>query len=646
MEENYLPLFRKYRPQSFKDIVGQESLVKALSNAIELNRIANAYLFCGPRGTGKTSTARILAKSLNCEHGPTLEPCQKCASCVDITNAAGLDVIEIDAASNRGIQDAKELISQVQYAPINGKYKIFIIDEVHMLSNDAFNALLKTFEEPPKNVIFILATTEPHKVLETIISRCQRFDLKRITTDDIIKRLREISDLENIKITDDALFTIAKNVSGGLRDSLALLDQVSILGVKEEVTKDLIEELLGKINFDVLLELLSSINDENIELTLKNINDIYTKGNEPRNLAENFIEFLRNVILVLNSTNYENISSFTTLIKDDIEKINAQNFDKDKINRILNTIIEYYKEIKVSTNPYLWMELAAIAACKLDLALKDTGSNSLKAPKAAKIALEIQKPIEKAKSPVEVQPKEIQPAEIQPKEVQTKEVEVSKIELQEPKEVSKPQEQPTQPAQSAQPAQTVQSAQPVQAVQTSQKTESSLDKQDGVEIWLNIIQSIQSIPARSFYSGVAKLVSTDNNKIILGFVNDNALTQAKSEMKLKQLKQSMANVAPNYDIELIKIEHDTKTIAFKPKASQKPAFSRPQEAYNPPTDLQSQPQSQAQYQSQYQTQISESAQNPIKKEVDREESDSENTKKQYSEKVQNMIEQFNGRIIE
>ena len=268
MEQNYLPLFRKYRPQSFKDIVGQESLVKALSNAIELNRIANAYLFCGPRGTGKTSSARILAKSLNCEHGPTLEPCQKCASCIDITNAQGLDVIEIDAASNRGIQDAKELINQVQYAPIHGKYKIFIIDEVHMLSNDAFNALLKTFEEPPKNVIFILATTEPHKVLETIVSRCQRFDLRRITTQDIVKRLREIADIENIKITQEALYTIAKNVSGGLRDSLALLDQVSILGIKEEITKDLIEELLGKVNFDILLNLLNQIYNQDTQAAI------------------------------------------------------------------------------------------------------------------------------------------------------------------------------------------------------------------------------------------------------------------------------------------------------------------------------------------------------------------------------------------
>ena len=235
-KNNYLPLFRKYRPQSFKDVIGQEFTVRALENAIKLNKIANAYLFCGPRGTGKTSSARIFAKSLNCIEGPTVNPCQKCQSCLDVTNASGLDVIEIDAATNRGIDDAKELINKVQYAPMNGKYKIFIIDEVHMLSKEAFNALLKTFEEPPKNVIFILATTEPHKVIETIVSRCQRFDFRRITIDDIVKRLREISDIEKINIDDEALYTIAKNVSGGMRDSLALLDQASILGIENKIT--------------------------------------------------------------------------------------------------------------------------------------------------------------------------------------------------------------------------------------------------------------------------------------------------------------------------------------------------------------------------------------------------------------------------
>ena len=601
MEQNYLPLFRKYRPQSFKNVVGQESLVKALTNAIELNRIANAYLFCGPRGTGKTSSARILAKSLNCEHGPTLEPCQKCASCIDITNATGLDVIEIDAASNRGIQDAKDLIAQVQYAPINGKYKIFIIDEVHMLSNDAFNALLKTFEEPPKNVIFILATTEPHKVLETIISRCQRFDLRRITTDDIIKRLREISDLENIKITDDALFAIAKNVSGGLRDSLALLDQVSILGVKEEINKDLIEELLGKINFDTLLNLLKNIYNEDIEKSLSAIDEIYTKGNEPRNLAENFIEFLRNVILVLNSSNPQNITKFTTLVSVDIEKILSNNFDKDKIIKILNVIIEYYKEIKISTNPYLWMELAALSACKLDLkAAADIKpvqniapvQNTASAIQNVKtVAMNAQAPIEK---PVQAQQNQA-------------------IETPKPN---------TPPIQNVTPVTSKSNIQPTQVPQEIAQN------QDSAQIWSNIISAIASMPTRAFYSGVAKLISIENKVIKLGFLNDAVLAGAKSPAKLSALENALNSTYHGYSFEFIRIDANTKIIELKPRTIAPRPQVRPTE--QPITTPQPQTQSSKASEIQEEEQEQTSAQE----------------KKQYSPKVQEMIEQFNGRIIE
>ena len=597
MEQNYLPLFRKYRPQSFKDVVGQESLVKALSNAIELNRIANAYLFCGPRGTGKTSTARILAKSLNCEHGPTLEPCQKCASCVDITNTSGLDVIEIDAASNRGIQDAKDLIAQVQYAPINGKYKIFIIDEVHMLSNDAFNALLKTFEEPPKNVIFILATTEPHKVLETIVSRCQRFDLRRITTSDIIKRLREISDIENIKITDDALFTIAKNVSGGLRDSLALLDQVSILGIKDEIDKDLIEELLGKINFDVLLNLLKNINDENVEQTLILIDEIYTKGNEPRNLAENFIEFLRNVILVLNSTNPENITKFTSLVSADIEKINACNFDKDKIIKILNTIIEYYKEIKISTNPYLWMELAALGACKLNL--KET------APVVVQnVTQQITTPIQNAKAMAMSAQAPIARPSIAPQPTQ------APVAIQQPAST---------PIQQAQPA-----VQP-QVAQATQVPEHIAQNQDSAQIWSTIVAAIPSLPTRAFYSGVAKLVGIENKKIKLGFLNDNVLQGAKSPAKLPLLEKAIESTYAGYSVEFIRIDADTKVVEVKPRV----APAQPTRPIERPIEKPVESTVQTQEQTQ-----------------EEEEQTSAKEKKQFSPKVQEMIEQFNGRIID
>ena len=610
MEQNYLPLFRKYRPQSFKDVVGQESLVKALSNAIELNRIANAYLFCGPRGTGKTSTARILAKSLNCEHGPTLEPCQKCASCIDITNTSGLDVIEIDAASNRGIQDAKDLIAQVQYAPINGKYKIFIIDEVHMLSNDAFNALLKTFEEPPKNVIFILATTEPHKVLETIVSRCQRFDLRRITTDDIIKRLREISDIENIKITDDALFAIAKNVSGGLRDSLALLDQVSILGVKDEINKDLIEELLGKINFDVLLNLLKNINNENIEQTLICVDEIYTKGNEPRNLAENFIEFLRNIVLVLNSTDPQNIVKFTTLVNADIEKIKTCNFDKDKIIKILNIIIEYYKEIKVSTNPYLWMELAALSACKLNLkevtpVVKNFVQNNVQSAQqqvaspiqnAKTIAMSAQAPIQKP-APAPAPISNIAPA-LKPIQAET-----TQAQAQQPQNAPAPQTQATQ------------------------VPEHIAQKQDSAQIWSTIVSAIPSLPTRAFYSGVAKLVGIQDKTIKLGFLNDNVLAGAKSSAKLSLLERAIETTYAGYSVEFIRIDSNTKVVEVKPKiASTQPTRPIEKPVENPINQIQ-EPEQQA-------NQDNEERQT------------SQQEKKQYSPKVQEMIEQFNGRIID
>ncbi len=189
MNEKYIPLYRKYRPQTIEEIVGQEHIKKALINTIQTNRIAHAYLFTGPRGTGKTSTARIFAKSLNCENGPTVKPCGKCSNCVDIQNSVPMDVIEIDAASNRKVEDAQNILERVMYAPVKSKYKIYIIDEVHMLSNTAFNALLKTLEEPPENVVFILATTEVHKVLDTIKSRCQRFDFRRITTAEIVMQL-------------------------------------------------------------------------------------------------------------------------------------------------------------------------------------------------------------------------------------------------------------------------------------------------------------------------------------------------------------------------------------------------------------------------------------------------------------------------
>src|SRR5574344_768694 len=278
MSDKYIPLYRKYRPQKLEEIVGQEHIKRALANAITLGRISHAYLFTGPRGTGKTSTARILAKSLNCVEGPTVNPCGECPSCVDITNSTPVDVIEIDAASNRKVEDAQNILEKVQYVPVNGKFKIYIIDEVHMLTNQAFNALLKTLEEPPENVIFILATTEPQKVLDTIKRRCQRFDFRRITTSDIVEHLKNIAKTEKIKIEDDAILTIAKSSAGGMRDSLALLDQVSVLDNDKAITTDDVNMLLGRLSFDILFDLTEKIVNSNPQDALEALDKIYNDG--------------------------------------------------------------------------------------------------------------------------------------------------------------------------------------------------------------------------------------------------------------------------------------------------------------------------------------------------------------------------------
>ena len=599
VQNSYLPLFRKYRPQSFKDVIGQEFTVKALENAIKLNKIANAYLFCGPRGTGKTSSARIFAKSLNCMEGPTVTPCQKCQSCLDVTNASGLDVIEIDAATNRGIDDAKELINKVQYAPMNGKYKIFIIDEVHMLSKEAFNALLKTFEEPPKNVIFILATTEPHKVIETIVSRCQRFDFRRITIDDIVKRLREISDIEKINIDDEALYTIAKNVSGGMRDSLALLDQASVLGTEKKITKETIEDLIGKITFDVLYNLIFDILSRDIEKAVKDVEKIYEKGSEPRNFIENFIEFLKNIILILSSKNDDEAKNLTLIDIDNIKKVkNEPLFNQTKIIKILDKIIEYYKEIKISTNPYLWAELAVINVCSVDDKMPEKSVSVQKTKELPPVIKEVEIKEEEIKKET---PKEEIREEIKEETKKTDIEEIKKEALIETKEEIKP---------------------------------SLTNENDPAKIWIEILNKVESIPAKFFYSGVGKLVNISQNLITLGFVNQNAIIQAKSDSKYNPLLKAIKSVLGNEgNIEFITVTKDTKIIDTKLNVK----ISTPAQNQTLKTN----------------SEIKENiepvipSKTEIKKTADEETdiSNKENTKN-YTKVTKDMLEAYSGRVIE
>lgn len=431
MSETYIPLYRKYRPQKLEEVVGQEHIKQALSNAITLGKISHAYLFTGPRGTGKTSTARILAKSLNCIEGPTVNPCGKCASCVDITNTVPIDVIEIDAASNRKVEDAQNILEKIQYVPVNGKYKIYIIDEVHMLTNTAFNALLKTLEEPPKNVVFILATTESHKVLDTIKSRCQRFDFRRITTDDIAKHLRYISDKENIKISDGALYSIAKNSAGGMRDSIALLDQVSILGESKEITEDDINNLLGRISFDVLNEMAQYIIDSDSINAVKILEKVYNSGNEPIQILSNLMYYFKNLLIVKNCDANTTIE-LTNLNEAQIKELEKQKevVETHQIVFLIEKIADYIKEIKATVNQQMWLEVALIDLSNL------TNNTKLIELQTRLQALEsgtvTQTHQRRVATPVQAAPKTVVPQPIQPQSIS------KPVENSQPKPESKP----------------------------------------------------------------------------------------------------------------------------------------------------------------------------------------------------------------
>ncbi len=298
MVEKYQPLYLKYRPQSLADLVGQKAVAQTLTNAIEHDRICHAYLFTGPRGTGKTSSARILAKSLNCEKGPTATPCQVCTQCIEIRDANSPAVFEMDAASNNSVDDARSLIERAPLVAQGGRFKVYIIDECHMLTKEAFNALLKTIEEPPDKVIFILATTEEHKVPPTIISRCQRLMFRLVNQGELKEHLRNVAKKENINIEEEALELVARRSAGGLRDALGLLDQASLLSTQSQAVgvSDLLA-LMGAVQEDVLLQISASIKENDGSTVLKSVQALLLDGREPavvvQELAKHFLNLAK-----------------------------------------------------------------------------------------------------------------------------------------------------------------------------------------------------------------------------------------------------------------------------------------------------------------------------------------------------------------
>lgn len=496
--------------------MGQEHIKKALTNAIQMDRISHAYLFTGPRGTGKTSTARIFAKSLNCVNGPTITPCNECENCKNITNSIPIDVIEIDAASNRSVNDADEIIQKVALAPVNSRYKIYIIDEVHMLTNQAFNALLKTLEEPPKNVIFILATTEVHKVLDTIKSRCQRFDFKRITTEDISKHLRYISDKEGINITDDALSYIAQNSAGGMRDSIALLDQLSVLNSSESaIDVDDINRLLGRLSFDSLTTLFGMISTSNQNGALDILNSIYNQGNEPSQILSNFLEYLRNA-LILKSIGKNSVQGVVQLNEEQVKKLTSQieNLETHQILSLIDKCAMYIKELKQTPNPKLWLDVAILDMANL----------------AENTKLEdLQKRISVLESGVPVRPINVSAYNTPPSPVMKQEVIKPRVSMETPK--SDPQ---------APKVATVSEDEVLNQPVPMSKPASTAG--NGLKaLWVQFLENISSSPSRSILKQQAMPVKITKDEIIISVKSPNWLKQYGHEGSKHSLIVEAAN---------------------------------------------------------------------------------------------------------
>lgn len=358
----YQALYRTWRPQRFEDVVGQEMITKTLRNAVMTNQTSHAYLFTGPRGTGKTSTAKIFAKAINCHHQENGEPCNECEICKAITNGSLNDVLEIDAASNNGVEEIRDIRDKVKYAPTQADYKVYIIDEVHMLSTGAFNALLKTLEEPPANVVFILATTEPHKIPATIISRTQRFDFKRITSSTILKRMEYILNQKDIQYEDAALKIIAKAAEGGMRDALSILDQVISFG-ENNVTLENALLVTGSVTKTDFLNYLQAVVDQKTPEALEMIHKLVQDGKDASRIVEDLVEYCRDLLLYQQSPAMLEETELG-MLDEDFKKF-AQEIEPEIVYQMINILNEQQENMRYTSHPTVYLEVLTVKLSQL-----------------------------------------------------------------------------------------------------------------------------------------------------------------------------------------------------------------------------------------------------------------------------------------
>jgi DNA polymerase III subunit gamma/tau len=522
---SYIPLHHKYRPQTFADLVGQEAIATTLSNAISRQQIAPAYLFTGPRGTGKTSSARILAKSLNClaSDRPNLHPCGKCDVCTKISLGLALDIIEIDAASNTGVDNIREVIERAQFAPVQCRYKVYIIDEVHMLSTAAFNALLKTLEEPPTHVVFILATTDLQRVLPTIISRCQRYNFQRISLGAMVPHLQKIADLEKIKLTPSALTLVAQVAQGGLRDAESLLDQLSLLS--GEVDEDRVWDLVGAVPERDLLQLLTAIAARSPEATLSQIRQLLERGREPLVVLQQLAGFYRDLSIAKTAPSRGDLSMLTESGWQNLVAL-AQTWDVETIVWAQQQLKSSEVQLKQTTQPRLWLEVTLLGLLEGDRATSAAPPKTISVvsspPTAVKLepvpAIPKREPIVPPPAAAVAIPVELEPV-----------IPASEINSTEPQPVTPTEEIPTAP--STEPESVPVSIEPEPVTPAVETTNSEGVPQVDLEaVWAQAIAHLQPLATQALLNQHCYLLDFDGQSAEIGIKSQPLLKLAQARL--------------------------------------------------------------------------------------------------------------------